>query len=65
MEKHILAQQEDFTTWWNHLYDLAVNLHMDSLLLDPKHHKADWEDGLTIRHVLEERLTIHRERIAG
>lgn len=65
MEKHTLAQQEDFTTWWNHLYDLAVNLRMDSLLLEQKHHKADWEEGMTIIQVLEERLTIHLNRIAG
>lgn len=64
MEKHILAEQEDFTTWWNRLYDLAVDRHMDNTLLDQKYHKIDWEDGLTIIQVLEERLTIHRERMS-
>lgn len=38
---------------------------MDSLLLDQKHHKADWEDGLTIFEVLENRLNIHIERMSG
>jgi hypothetical protein len=65
MEKHILAEQEDFTTWWTRLYDLAVDRHMDSLLLDQKYHKTDWEEGLTIVQVLENRLNIHLERMSG